>query len=337
VLYFCANNYYFIIWRAAKAAYLIHTITIMSLLILGTVAFDTIETPFGKAERIIGGAGTYVSWAASQFHSDSKMISVIGEDFPQAELDALAKRGVNLDGIERRKGEKSFFWAGRYHLDMNSRDTLVTELNVLDNYSPVVPESYKDVDYLMLGNFAPAVQLQVLQQLNRRPKLVAMDTMDFWMQIALDDLKKVLTQVDVLLINDEEARLLSGEHSLVKAARVIRDMGPKTLVIKKGEHGALMFHENEIFYVPALPLEDVFDPTGAGDSFAGGFIGYLAHSKETSFDAMKRALVYGSVTASYCVEKFGPTRLQELTAGDIQARTLEFIQLMSVNMEQDTI
>jgi sugar/nucleoside kinase (ribokinase family) len=306
----------------------------MSLLVLGTVAFDTIETPFGKADRIIGGAGTYVAWAASQFHNDIRLVSVIGDDFPQHELQALEQRGVNLDGIECRKGEKSFFWAGRYHLDMNSRDTLVTELNVLENYSPVLPDSCKDVDYLMLGNFAPAVQLQVLEQLNRRPKLVVMDTMNFWMQIALDDLKKVLLQVDVLTINDEEARLLSGESSLVKAARVIRNMGPRTLVIKKGEHGALLFHGNEIFYVPALPLEEVFDPTGAGDSFAGGFIGYLAHSGSTSFDAMKRALVYGSVVASYCVEKFGPLRLQELTPSDIQARTLQFIQLMSVDMPQ---
>ncbi len=309
----------------------------MSLLVLGTVAFDTIETPFGKAERIIGGAGTYVAWAASQFQDDIQLVSVIGDDFPQQELQALQKRGVNLDGLELRKGEKSFFWAGRYHMDMNSRDTLITELNVLQDYSPRLPEHYRRPDYLMLGNFAPAVQMQVLDQLAARPRLVAMDTMNFWMQIALDDLKKVLQKIDLLIINDEEARQLSGEHSLVKAARSIRKMGPKTLVIKKGEHGALLFQDEHIFFVPALPLEDVFDPTGAGDSFAGGFMGYMAKSQSSSFESMKRALVYGSVTASYCVEKFGPLRLQELQPQDITDRTLEFIKLMTVEMTNNLV
>lgn len=307
----------------------------MSLLVLGTVAFDSIETPFGKADRIIGGAGTYIAWAASQFCNDIKLVSVIGDDFPQHELDALTQRGVNLDGVDVRNGEKSFFWAGRYHMDMNSRDTLVTDLNVLADFNPVLPAAYTtNVEYLMLGNFAPAIQLKVIEQIANRPKLVVMDTMNFWMQVAMDDLRKVLTKVDVLTINDEEARLLSGEHSLVKAARVIRAMGPKTLVIKKGEHGALLFHESQIFFVPALPLEDVFDPTGAGDSFAGGFIGYLAKSGSTSFDAMKRALVYGSVVASYCVEKFGVTKLQEITSDDVQARTLDFVNLMNVEMNK---
>lgn len=306
----------------------------MSLLVLGTMAFDTIETPFGKAERIIGGAGTYVSWAASHFYNDIQMVSIIGEDFPEAEMEALRGRGVNLDGVELRKGQKSFFWAGRYHLDMNSRDTLVTELNVLQDFFPRLPEQYTKPEYLMLGNFDPAIQLEVLNQLQARPRLVAMDTMNFWMSIAMDNLRKVLQKVDVLIINDEEARLLSGVHSLRKAARLIQEMGPRYLVIKKGEHGALLFGEGKIFFVPALPLEEVFDPTGAGDTFAGGFIGYLAKTGEVSFDAMKRALVYGSVTASYCVEKFGTERVKELTAADIKARTLDFVQMMHVSLDE---
>ena len=310
----------------------------MSLLVLGTVAFDTIETPYGKADRIVGGAGTYVVWAASQFYQNIKLVSVIGEDYPQSELDALQNRGVNLDALEKRVGEKSFFWAGRYHNNMNSRDTLITELNVLENYSPKLPAGLADdVQYLMLGNFAPAVQMQLLEQLPKRPKLVVMDTMNFWMDIALEDLKKVLKKVDVLTINDEEARQLSGEHSVMKAAQLILEMGPSTLIIKKGEHGALLFNKDEKFYVPALPLEEVFDPTGAGDSFAGGFIGYLAKTGGTSFEDMKRALVYASVTASYCVEKFGPTRLQELQPQDIEARTKQFISLMNVDMTKNTL
>jgi sugar/nucleoside kinase (ribokinase family) len=304
----------------------------MSLLVLGTVAFDTIETPFGKAERIIGGAGTYVAWASSHFYNDIQLVSVIGNDFPQAELDALQARGVSMDGLEVRENEKSFFWAGRYHNNMNSRDTLATELNVLENYSPVLPDSIKKVDYLMLGNFAPAVQKSVLEQLEERPKLVVMDTMNFWMDIAMDELKAVVAQVDVLTINDEEARQLSGEYSLVKAAQVILAMGPTHLIIKKGEHGALLFHQEGMFYVPAMPLEEVFDPTGAGDSFAGGYVGYLAQTNDFSFENMKRALVYGSVVASYCVEQFGPNQLKEITEQDIKDRTNAFLELMRISL-----
>jgi sugar/nucleoside kinase (ribokinase family) len=304
----------------------------MSLLVLGTVAFDTIETPLGKADRIIGGAGTYIAWAASQFYNDIQLVSVIGDDFPKEELEALKGRGVKMDGLECREGEKSFFWAGRYHTNMNSRDTLATELNVLENYAPVLPENCKDVDFLMLGNFAPAVQKSVLEQLNKRPKLVVMDTMNFWMDIAMDELKEVLKSVDVLTINDEEARQLSGEYSLVKAARVIRAMGPKYLVIKKGEHGALLFHGENTFFVPALPLEEVFDPTGAGDSFAGGFIGYLAKTNDFSFESMKRALVFGSVVASHCVEKFGPNKLKTLDTEGLETRTQQFRDLMNVTV-----
>ena len=300
----------------------------MSLLVLGTVAFDTIETPFGKADRIIGGAGTYIAWASSLFYNDIKLVSVIGEDFPKAELELLEGRGVNLEALELREGEKSFFWAGRYHDNMNSRDTLATELNVLENYNPTLPESCKEVDFLMLGNFAPAVQMSLVNQIPNRPKLVVMDTMNFWMDIAMDELKEVLTKVDVLTINDEEARQLSGEYSLVKAAKVIRQMGPKYLIIKKGEHGALLFHDEGMFYVPALPLEEVFDPTGAGDSFAGGFIGYLAKVNDFSFNSMKRALVYGSAVASFCVEEFGPNKLKELDTDAVNARIDQFMDLM---------
>ena len=304
----------------------------MSLLVLGTVAFDTIETPFGKAERIIGGAGTFVAWASYRFYKDIQLVSVIGNDFLQAELDALQARGVKMDGLEIRENEKSFFWAGRYHNNMNSRDTLATELNVLENYAPVLPDSLKNVDYLMLGNFAPAVQKSVLEQLEARPKLVVMDTMNFWMDIAMDELKSVIAQVDVLTINDEEARQLSGEYSLVKAAQVILKMGPTHLIIKKGEHGALLFHQEGMFYVPAMPLEEVFDPTGAGDSFAGGYVGYLAKTDDFSFENMKRALVYGSVVASYCVEQFGPNKLKEITEQDITDRTNAFLDLMRISL-----
>jgi sugar/nucleoside kinase (ribokinase family) len=304
----------------------------MSLLVLGTVAFDTIETPYGKADRIIGGAGTYVAWASSHFYNNIKLVSVVGDDFPSEELTALENRGVDLEGLDVRKGEKSFFWAGRYHNNMNSRDTLATELNVLENYAPVLPESTKNVDYLMLGNFAPAVQKSVLDQLENRPKLVVMDTMNFWMYIAMDELKSVIREVDVLTINDEEARQLSGEYSLVKAAKVILKMGPTHLIIKKGEHGALLFHQEGMFYVPALPLEEVFDPTGAGDSFAGGFVGYLAQTDDFSFENMKRALVYGSVVASFCVEKFGPNQLKTINEAAIKARTTEFLKLMDISM-----
>jgi len=306
----------------------------MSLLVLGTVAFDSIETPFGKAERIIGGAGTYICWSATQFNNQVNLVSVIGDDFPQEELNKLQQRGVSLEGLELRKGEKSFYWSGKYHLDMNSRDTLVTELNVLANFSPVLPDIYKTPEVLLLGNFAPAIQLQVLDQLHKRPRLVAMDTMNFWMDIAMDDLKKVLERVDILIINDEEARQLSSHHSLVKAARIIRSMGPKYLVIKKGEHGALLFYEEKVFFVPALPLEEVFDPTGAGDTFAGGFIGFLSKTKDFSYDNMKRALVYGSVMASFCVEDFGPTKLTQISHADVYNRTLEFLSMMEVSLEE---
>jgi sugar/nucleoside kinase (ribokinase family) len=305
----------------------------MSLLVLGTVAFDSIETPFGKAERIIGGAGTYICWSASQFYNNIKLVSVIGDDFPQAELDALAARGVDLSGVEKRIGEKSFYWAGKYHLDMNSRDTLVTELNVLADFSPKLPENYKNPEMLLLGNFAPAIQMQVLDQLNERPKLVAMDTMNFWMDIAMDDLKKVIKQVDVLIINDEEARQLSGNHSLVKAAKTIREMGPKYLVIKKGEHGALIFHDEHIFFAPALPLADVYDPTGAGDTFAGGFAGFITQQGNISFETMKTAIIQGSNLASFCVEKFGTERMLTLTKQEVNERLKQFKALTQFEIE----
>ncbi|MGB1120521.1 MAG: PfkB family carbohydrate kinase [Saprospiraceae bacterium] len=299
------------------------------LLVVGTVAFDDIQTPFGHAEKIVGGAATYISWAASNFVSHTGIVSVIGDDFPQEELDALVERGVSMDGLQVKAGEKSFFWAGRYHADMNGRDTLATELNVLADFQPIVPDSFKDADYVMLGNLSPQVQMSVLEQMSKRPKLVVLDTMNFWMDIALEDLKAVLTKIDVLTINDEEARQLSGEYSLRKAARVIQEMGPQYLVIKKGEHGALLFHKNDVFFCPALPLEEVFDPTGAGDSFAGGFIGYLAKTNDTSFETMKRAVVYGSAAASYCVEKFGIEKVKEVNSKDIHNRVGDFVRLMA--------
>ncbi len=301
----------------------------MSLLVVGTMAFDDIETPFGRAEKIIGGAATYIGWAASYFYNDLKLVSVVGDDFPESEMTALKGRGASLDGVQIKKGEKSFFWAGKYHNNMNTRDTLVTDLNVLAAFDPVLPEHYKTAEYVMLGNLSPQVQQKVLDQMTTRPKLVVMDTMNFWMDIALDELKKVLTQVDVLTINDEEARQLSGEYSLVKAARVIRAMGPKYLVIKKGEHGALLFHGEDKFFAPAMPLEEVFDPTGAGDSFAGGFIGYIAKTGDTSFENMKRAIVYGSAIASFCVEKFGTERVRALSEDEISQRLADFKSLMS--------
>ncbi|MCG9899465.1 MAG: PfkB family carbohydrate kinase [Hydrotalea sp.] len=304
----------------------------MSLVVVGSMAFDAIETPFGKSDKIIGGAGTYIAWCASNFTQPIKQISVVGGDFPQEELDALTARGVNLEGVQIKKDEKTFFWSGRYHLDMNSRDTLDTQLNVLENFQPVVPESYQDCEFLMLGNLVPAVQRSVIEQLKNRPKLIVMDTMNFWMEVALDDLLKTLAMVDVLMVNDSEARQLSGEHSLVKAAAKIMAMGPKYLVIKKGEHGALLFHEKQIFFAPALPLEDVFDPTGAGDTFAGGFIGHLARTKDISFDNMKTAIIVGSAMASYCVEKFGTQRLREISDVDIESRLNEFVQLVNFDI-----
>jgi len=299
----------------------------MSLLIVGTMAFDALETPFGKVDRIIGGSATYAAWAASNFVSPIKQVSIVGGDFPQEEMSALEQRGVTMEGVEIVKDGKSFFWSGRYHLDMNTRDTLVTDLNVLAQFDPKIPESYQDADFVMLGNLAPAVQLTVLQQLRKRPKLIILDTMNFWMDVALDGLKDVLKMVDLLMVNDSEARQLGGEHSLVKAARKIQAMGPKCVIVKKGEHGALLFYENQIFSAPALPLEDVFDPTGAGDTFAGGFIGYLARVNDVSFESMKAGVIVGSAMASYCVEKFGPNRLKEITASDIDSRVNDFVTL----------
>lgn len=307
----------------------------MSLLTVGSVAFDAIETPFGKTDKIVGGAGTFIALSASNFIKDQRIVSVVGEDFPQETLDLLASKGVALEGLQIKQGEKTFFWSGRYHNDMNSRDTLVTELNVLADFDPIIPESYQGAEYLMLGNLSPQVQRQVIERLTKRPKLIAMDTMNFWMDIALDDLKQTLKLIDVLIINDEEARQLSGEYSLVKASRVIRDMGPKTLIIKKGEHGALLFQDDKVFFAPALPLEDVFDPTGAGDTFAGGFIGYIASTDDASFENMKRAIIAGSALASFCVEKFGTQRLLEITKEEIEARIERFVSL--TNFEMSTV
>jgi sugar/nucleoside kinase (ribokinase family) len=307
----------------------------MSLLTVGSVAFDAIETPFGKTDKIVGGAGTFIALSASNFVKDQRIVSVVGEDFPQETLDILAAKGVALEGLQIKKGEKTFFWSGRYHNDMNSRDTLMTELNVLENFDPIIPESYQGAEYLMLGNLAPAVQRMVIERLTQRPKLIAMDTMNFWMDIAMDDLKQTLRLVDVLIINDEEARQLSGEYSLLVASKVIRAMGPKTLIIKKGEHGALLFQDENVFFAPALPLEEVFDPTGAGDTFAGGFIGFLASTDDISFENMKRAIIAGSALASFCVEKFGTQRLLEISRADIDRRVEEFVKL--TNFEMSTV
>jgi sugar/nucleoside kinase (ribokinase family) len=305
----------------------------MSLITVGTMAFDAIETPFGKVDKIIGGSATYVAYAAANFIKPIQQISIVGYDFPQEEMDELTKRGVELDGVEIVKDKKSFFWSGKYHLDMNTRDTLITDLNVLEDFNPIVPDSYQGAEFLMLGNLMPKLQLSVIKQLTKRPKLIVMDTMNFWMDIALDDLKEVLKEVDVLMVNDGEARQLSGEFSLVKAAKKIMEMGPKFLVIKKGEHGALLFHENHVFFAPALPLEEVFDPTGAGDTFAGGFIGHLAKTGDISFENMKTAIIVGSAMASFCVEKFGPNRLREITKADIDNRIGEFVQLVNFDID----
>lgn len=305
----------------------------MSLIVVGSMAFDQIETPFGKSDRIVGGAATYIAWSASHFVTPVRQVSVVGGDFPQSELDALAARGVDLDGVQVLKDRKSFFWSGRYHMDMNSRDTLETQLNVLGDFNPVVPDSYQDSEFLMLGNLAPAVQLSVIRQLHRKPKLTVLDTMNFWMESAMPDLEKVLREVDVLLINDSEARQLSAQYSLVRAAREILKMGPRYLVIKKGEHGALLFHENHVFVAPALPLEDVFDPTGAGDTFAGGFIGFIARSRNTSFENMKSAVIVGSAMASFCVEKFGTLRMQELEKEEVDSRIRQFIDLVNFDID----
>jgi sugar/nucleoside kinase (ribokinase family) len=304
----------------------------MSLVVVGTMAFDAIETPFGKSDKIIGGAATYIAWCASNF-TPVKQISVVGGDFPESELQALADRQVDLAGVQIKKEEKSFFWSGKYHMDMNTRDTLDTQLNVLANFQPVVPDSYQDCEFLMLGNLVPAVQRSVIHQLKNRPRLIVMDTMNFWMETALDELKATIAMVDVLMVNDSEARQLSGDYSLVRAAASIMQMGPKYVIIKKGEHGALLFHENKVFFAPALPLEEVFDPTGAGDTFAGGFIGHLARTKDISFENMKTAIIIGSAMASYCVEKFGTQRLRELTKDDIANRLSDFVQLVNFDIK----
>ena len=304
----------------------------MSLVTVGSVAFDAIETPFGKTDKIVGGAGTFIALSASNFVKDQRIVSVVGEDFPQETLDILAARGVKQEGLQIKKGEKTFFWSGRYHNDMNSRDTLITELNVLETFDPIIPESYQGAEYLMLGNLAPAVQRMVIERLTTRPKLIAMDTMNFWMDIALEDLKQTLKLIDVLIINDEEARQLSGEYSLMTASKVIRAMGPSTLIIKKGEHGALLFQGEKVFFAPALPLEVVFDPTGAGDTFAGGFIGYLAASDDISFENMKRAIIAGSALASFCVEKFGTQRLLEISKEDVDVRIEQIVALTNFEM-----
>lgn len=299
----------------------------MSLLTIGTVAFDAIETPYGKTDKIIGGACTYIALSAAMFVPKVNVVAVVGDDFPESYLDLLKSRGVDLTGLQIRAGEKSFFWAGKYHNNMNSRDTLVTELNVLADFVPEIPASYQDCDFLMLGNLTPQVQLQAIQGLRQRPKLVVMDTMNFWINHTPEDLKKVMAEVDVLCINDEEARDLTGTYSIRLAAKQIMAMGPKTLIIKKGEHGALLFQGTDMFYCPALPLEEVFDPTGAGDTFVGGFIGYLAKTQDISFDNLRKAVVYGSAMASFCVEKFGTERLLELQPQDLEARVEEFKSL----------
>ncbi len=304
----------------------------MSLLTVGSVAFDAIETPFGKTDKIIGGAGTYIALASSFFKKNQNIVSVVGDDFPQEMLDLLSERGVDLTGLQIKQGEKTFFWSGKYHNDMNTRDTLITELNVLENFDPIIPADYQGAEFLMLGNLSPQVQRSVIERLTERPKLIAMDTMNFWMDIALDELKKTMGLIDLLIINDEEARQLSGESSLVKASKVIRAMGPKYLIIKKGEHGALLFHGEKIFFAPALPLEEVFDPTGAGDTFAGGFMGYLASTGDISFENMKRAIIAGSALASFCVEKFGTQKLVEITQDNLDARIQEFVSLSNYDM-----
>lgn len=306
----------------------------MSLTVVGTVAFDAIETPYGKTDKIIGGAGTYVALAASYFNKDINLISVVGDDFPQDYLDLLKKHSININGIQIKKGEKTFFWKGKYHKDMNVRDTLATELNSLENFDPIVPEEYQETDFLMLGNLTPLVQRQVIERMKKRPKLIVMDTMNFWMDIMLEELKETISMVDVISINEEEAQQLSGKNTLVKAAKVIHAMGPKYIIIKKGAHGALLFGEGKVFSAPALPLEYAFDPTGAGDTFAGGFIGYLAKTNDISFENMKNAVIAGSVMASFNVEKFGTERIVELTKDEINKRISKFVELTSFNMRK---
>ena len=306
----------------------------MRLVTVGSVAFDAIESPFGKTDKIVGGAGTFITLASSFFVKEQGIISVVGDDFPASTLENMKAKGIDIQGIQIKAGEKTFFWSGRYHNDMNSRDTLVTELNVLEHFNPIVPQAFQGADYLMLGNLSPQVQRMVIERMEKRPKLIAMDTMNFWMDIALEELKKTMALVDVLIINDEEARQLSGVYSMVKAAKVIRAMGPQIVIIKKGEHGALLFHEENMFFAPALPLEDVFDPTGAGDTFAGGFMGYIAATDDFSFENMKRAIIAGSALASFCVEKFGTQRLLELTKKELNARLKQFVNLGNFEMKE---
>lgn len=305
----------------------------MSLLVVGTVAFDAIETPFGKTDKIVGGAATYIGLSASKFTDKANLVSVVGDDFPQSAIDMMHAHQMDTTGLQIKEGEKTFFWSGKYHNDMNSRDTIDTQLNVLETFDPKVPESYQDCECLMLGNLMPIIQQQVLGQLKERPKLIVLDTMNFWMDNCLEDLMSALKNVDVLTINDEEARQLSGEYSLVKAARKILSFGPKYLIIKKGEHGALLFNKEEVFFAPALPLEDVFDPTGAGDTFAGGFVGHLCATKDYSFENMKRAVIIGSAMASFCVEKFGTERLENLTKDAVEQRIQEFVNLVQFDIE----
>jgi sugar/nucleoside kinase (ribokinase family) len=305
----------------------------MAIIILGSMAFDAIETPFGKIDKIVGGSATYIAYAACHLTQPIQQISIVGNDFPGEEMEELQKRGIQLTGLEIIPDKKSFFWSGKYHLDMNTRDTLVTDLNVLADFNPKVPEEYQGSEFLVLGNLMPQLQASVINQLRIRPKLIVLDTMNFWIESAPDDLKKVLAMIDVLMINDSEARQLSGEFSIVRAAKKVLEMGPKFLIIKKGEHGALLFHENHVFFAPALPLEDVFDPTGAGDAFAGGFIGHIARTKNIGFENMKTAIIVGSAMASFCVEKFGPQRLKEITKEDIDIRLQEFVQLVNFDID----
>jgi sugar/nucleoside kinase (ribokinase family) len=299
----------------------------MQLLTVGSVAFDAIETPFGHSDKIVGGAGTYISLAASFFNKNQALVSIVGEDFPTSMIQTLNDKGIDTRGIQIPLGGKTFFWSGRYHNDMNSRDTLATELNVLEDFNPEVPEEFKNAPFLMLGNLSPDVQRKVIEQMTTRPKLIAMDTMNFWMDIAMDELKVTLKMVDLLIINDEEARQLTGQYALKTAAKKIFEMGPSAVIIKKGEHGALLFQGSHVFFAPALPLEEVFDPTGAGDSFAGGFMGYLSKIGDPSFENMKKAVIAGSTLASFCVEKFGTKRIEEITEAEIQQRMQSFVEL----------
>ena len=303
------------------------------LLIVGTVAFDAIETPFGKTDKILGGAATFIGLAASQFDVDSAIVSIVGDDLPQEYLDVLKNKNIDITSLEIVKGGKTFFWKGKYHNDLNSRDTLVTELNTLADFNPIVPSNFKDADVVMLGNLHPSVQMSVINQMEKRPKLIVLDTMNFWMDNALGELTEVIKHIDVLTINDEEARQLTNEYSLVKAAKAIYDMGPKYVVIKKGEHGALLFHEDNVFFAPALPLEEVFDPTGAGDTFAGGFAGYLAATENTSFNNLKNAVIHGSNLASFCVERFGTEKMVDLERDDVNKRLHQFKALTQFDIE----